>query len=107
MRAHLVIAMLLLTGCTSVTDVRGRYATALSAVDIQQIRRVAQKSSHFGHTLFLLDVVRPDRVHVRTREYQESGWSGTNIYVVRRQGQWSLDEHSEILGETERRVTIY
>ena len=107
MHACWLLIAVLLTGCTSVTNVRGRHAAALSAGDIRQIRRLAQESPHFGHTVFLLDTIQRDRVHVRTREYEESGWSGTNIYIIRRDGRWRIDETAPALGETERRVVIH
>ena len=107
MRALLLITAWLLTGCTSITSVRGRSATALSTSDIQQIRRIAQQSPHFGHTAFILDVVQADRVHVRTREYDGSDWHGRNIYVIREGERWRVDEHAPIFGESERRVVTW
>ena len=88
-------------------QVRGRYATALSATDIQQIQRLAQDSPHLGHTLFTLTALQSDRVHVQTREYKQHGWSGINVYVIRQHGRWQRDEQSPILGEAERTVTVY
>ena len=104
MRAPLLITSLLLCGCTSVTSVRGRYATALSAGDIHQIRRLAQKSPHFGHTVFTFDAVQSDEVHVRTREYLESGSDGEDFYVCRRDGRWLVDERHPRLYTPERIV---
>jgi hypothetical protein len=107
MRVQLAIAAFLLSSCTTNVHVRGRYAAALSAADVQQIRRLAQDSPHFGHTLVTLDALQRDRVHVRTREYVERSWSGSNMYVVRRDGEWLVDDHSPILGEAETTITVY
>ena len=107
MRAQLAIVALLLSSCTTSVHVRGRYATALSTADILRIRQLAQHSPHFGHTLITLDALQRERVHVRTREYVERGWSGNNIYVIRHNGDWRVDEHSPMLGEAERTITVY
>jgi hypothetical protein len=87
-----LIIALLLSGCTSVTSVRGRYSAALSAGDVQQIRRLAQPSPHLGHTSFTFDAVQRDEVHVRTREYLDSGSNGEDFYVTRREGRWVVDK---------------
>jgi hypothetical protein len=100
---YLIIA-LLLSGCTSITDVRGRYAATLSPSDIQQIRRLAQKSPHLGHTLFTFDVIQRDEVHVRTREYLESGYDGEDFYVCRRDSRWVVDKRHPRLYTPERIV---
>jgi hypothetical protein len=92
MQARFLIVALLLTGCTAITTVRGPHATDLSHTDLQQIRRLAQKSPHLGHTVFTFDVIRPDEVHVQIREYNDSGSDGENFYVTRRNGQWMVDE---------------
>jgi hypothetical protein len=102
--ARLLIFTLLLSGCTSITNVRGHYAAVLSRNDIQQIRRLAQKSPHLGHTLFTFDAVQRDKVHVRTREYLESGSDGEDFYVTRRDGRWLVDERHPRLYTPERIV---
>ena len=107
MHACWLLVAVLLTGCTSVTNVRGRHATALSAGDIRQIRDLAQESPHFGHTVFIFDAIRPDQVHVRTREYMESGSDGENFYVRRRDGRWTVDERYPRLFQPERIVVTH
>ena len=107
MRAQLAIVALLLSICTTTVQVRGRYAATISAVDIQQIRRLAQDSPYFGHTLIMMDAVQRDRVHVRTREYAEHGWRGSNLYVIRRSRDWHVDEHSPTLGEAQTTISVY
>lgn len=104
MRTLCLSLALMLAGCTSVTSIRGRYAAALSPTDIQQIRRIAQESPHFGHTVFTLDAVQRDLVHVRTREYLESGSDGENLYVTHRNGRWVVDERYPRLFQPERIV---
>jgi hypothetical protein len=106
-KKQLIIAAFLLTACTTAVRVRGPYAASLSHTDIQQIRRVAVTSPHFGHTIITLDALQRDRVLVQSREYQDSGWSGIRMYAIRRQARWQVDEHSPISGETERRITVY
>jgi hypothetical protein len=100
---YLIIA-LLLSGCTSITSVRGRYAATLSPADIQQIRRFAQKSPHLGHTSFTFEVPQRDEVHVRTREYLELGSEGEDFYVCRRNGRWVVDKRHPRLYTPERIV---
>jgi hypothetical protein len=92
MRARFLIVALFLTGCTSITTIRGPYTADLSRSDIRQIRRLAQKSPHLGHTAFTFDAIRRDEVHVQIREYNDSGSDGENFYVTRRNGQWMVDE---------------
>ena len=105
MRAQVLIA-LLLTGCTTVVQVRGRYSTSLSSGDIQQIRRVAVIKPHFGQTLISLQTLRPDRVHVEVRKYDNSGWDGIGMYVNRRNRVWQIDEHSPGEATGERTVIV-
>jgi hypothetical protein len=107
MHACWLLIAVLLPGCTSVTKVRGRHAATLSADDIRQIRRLAQESPHFGHTVFTFDTIRPDQVHVRTREYMESGSDGENFYVRRRDGRWMVDERYPRLFQPERIVVTH
>ncbi len=109
MRPQLVFAALLLTACTTSVRVRGRYATALSGQDVQEIRRLAHRSPHFGHTLITLDAVRRDRIRVQTKEYDgdRTGWSGTTMYVIRHQAGWQIDEKSPLSAEAERTITVY
>ncbi len=104
MRTCFLIFALLLAACTSVTNVRGRYAAAMSASDLQQLRRLAQESPHFGHTVFTLDAVKRDLVHVRSREYIESGSNGENFYATRRNGRWFVDERYPKFSQPERIV---
>ena len=104
MNAGLLIIPLLLTSCTSVTNVRGPYAAALLPNDVQQIRHLAQEHPHFGHTVFTLDAMQRNQVHVRTREYIESGSNGENFYVTRRNGRWIVDERYPRFSQPERIV---
>jgi hypothetical protein len=104
MRAQLAIAALLLSGCTGITQVRGRYAGELSPGDVREIRRLVARPPHFGHTLITLHAIARDRVRVETREYTDSGCDGVIQYVVRRRGAWYIDEHSPPQWITERIV---
>jgi hypothetical protein len=106
MRPLLLILALMLTACTTSVQVRGRYAAALTAQDIRQIRRLAQNSPHFGHTLITLDAVQRNRVRTQTRKYEASGWDGTTVYLVRHHGQWQVDEHSSATAEVERNFSV-
>lgn len=105
MRAPLLLGVFFLTACTTSVEIHGRYAAALSPSDIQQIRLLAHHSPHFGHTRILLDAVRRDRVHVRSREYQGTGWSGSGMFVIRRDSRWHVD--SPVSAEAERTITVY
>ena len=99
--------MLFLTACTTTVQVRGRYAAALSPDDIKQIRRLVQNGPHLGQTLITLDAIHRGRVHVRTQEYKNSGWSGINMYVIRRDRHWKRDDRYPSFAEAERRIIVY
>ena len=107
MTARWLVVALVFSGCTSVTNVRGRHAAALLASDIRQIRRLAQESPHFGHTVFAFDAIGVGQVHVRTREHMESGSDGENFYVRRRNGRWIVDERYPRLFQPERIVVTH
>lgn len=104
MRAQFVIVALLLTGCTSFTQVRGRYAEQLSPADVREIRRLVARQPHFGHTVIALHAVGRDRVRVEMRVYHESDCDGVIQFVVRRHGTWHIDEHFPKQWVTERTV---
>ena len=104
MRVLLVIAALLFSGCTGITQVRGPSAADLSPADVREIRRLVARPPHLGHTLITLDAIGRDRVRVETREYEESGCEVLIQYVVRRHGMWHIDEHSPPQYITERIV---
>src|SRR5882724_4494808 len=91
MKPQLLCVALFLTACTTTVQVRGPYAAALGSSDIRQIRRIAQELPHVGHTLFIVDAVQRDRVRVRMREFQGSGWAGSDMYIVQRGGRWQFD----------------
>jgi hypothetical protein len=104
MRALFVIAAFLLSGCTGITQVQGRYAGGLSPADIREIRHLVAPRPYFGHRLITMRVIRKDRVRVETREYTESGSDCHIQYVDRRHGRWYIDERVPDQWITERIV---
>ena len=107
MRSLVVLVAIILSACTGVTQVRGRYAAQLSKSDIRQIRQLVAPLPHWGHRVIVLRAIRSDRVEVETRDYEDSGYSGIRQYVFRRGAVWRLDEHAPIEGIAERTITIY
>ena len=99
MRAQLVLAALLLSSCATQIQITGRFATSVSANDVQQIRGLAE-IRHMGRTVITVNAINRDRVHVDERRYDGEGWRGTGFFVIRRGGTWQIDEHSEVTAES-------
>jgi hypothetical protein len=104
MRAQLVLAAVLLTGCTMDLQVRGPYAAALSATDIHEIRRLAQPVPYFGPTRMTLDAIERDRVVVEIRTYDQSGLTTRTREIIRRNVRWQRKPLTEAERELERVV---
>ena len=107
MRAHLVIVAALLSGCATSVQVRGPYASALSADDVAEIRRLRYDSPRLGRRTVTLMALAPDRVRIATRNYERDSWIGTTMYVVRRGSRWQIVENASGVGEAEMRLRIY
>ena len=99
MRAQLLLAAISLTSCTIQTQITGRYAAILSANDLEQITRLAD-IHHVGRATITINSISRDRVHVEERRYDGEGWRGTGFFVIRRGGNWQIDEHSEVTAES-------
>jgi hypothetical protein len=106
MRAQLVVAALLLGGCTTEIAIRGPYASTLAASDIKQIHEAARITRHVGRTVVTIEALQRDRVRIQIRDYDGSGWSGTTVYVVRRAGAWIVDRDAPASGESERTILV-
>ena len=107
MRAFLA-AVILLTGCATEPEVSGPFANRLSPSDIQQIKAVVSHHTDVEGSVWKLEVVRPDRAHVETRHAKFSGgWQGTGLFVIKRGGRWTVDEHSPFEATAERIITVY
>jgi hypothetical protein len=100
MRAQHVLAALLLTSCATEVQTSGRFASSLSANDLQQIRQLAE-IRHVGRTVIKVNAISRDRVHVDERRYDGEGWRGTGFFVIRRGGTWQIDERSEVTAESQ------
>ena len=106
MRRASVLLGFLLLGCASPKPpqpvaIVGHYRSALSALDIEEIRAVASKYSR--EPLYKLNVVRPTRVRVQTGS--ETDW--TRFTVVKRAAKWLRDENAPLTAEVERTITTY
>jgi hypothetical protein len=98
---------LLLSGCVTRLQITGPYAATLCDADVHQMRQLAGIRPHIGRTVIALQTIRPDRVHVETRHYKESGWSGISFFAIRRGHTWHTDDHAPIEGIGERTIITY
>jgi len=106
MRPQLVLAFLL-SACSTHIELVGPYATALSAEDVGQIKRLAASTPHIGRTTIKLEAIGRDRVHVDERCCSESDSTGSTFYAMRRRGTWRTDENSPIEATAERTIITY
>lgn len=88
--------------------VTGRYASSVSAVDVEQIARLLRRNSMFGDNPVKLDARRNDWVRVETRLWDgRAHWIRHSFFVSRQHGTWDFDENSSFDGWDEVRPPAY
>jgi hypothetical protein len=96
MRPWLLVSILLV-GCTSTQPrpvaVTGRYASHLSDVDIQEIRRVV--AAYQKKPLRKIDAIGRNKVRVETGSNTEL----SRFPLIKRYGKWLVDETGEFEAE--------
>ncbi len=109
MRSALLVVPLLLAACAALpVHLSGRYASSLSATDVQQITALVSSRRDFGYPLRSIVAVARDRARVVTRRSDgERSWTGTSYVVVRRGAQWAVAHPDGFEASTERIITVY
>jgi hypothetical protein len=101
-RVILCLLPLVLSSCAGPPVIAGRYASRLSAEDIQQITLLVEARRDIHKPILKIDVFHPDRADVETRQRFASQLRA-HFTVTKRRGKWNVDEGSI---EYERIITV-
>jgi hypothetical protein len=114
MATRLLIVAMFLGACTAPAPrVAGRYATALSSADVQQIEHLVETGPQEDRTITKLWATDRDRVWVDAGHYHRvdhgypTNWVASRFLVVRRNGLWQFDENSPVEFTTDRIIRIH